>query len=132
MKKTSASIILGIILDIIFGLLFMFVIISIQKDKEEITYYMNQIGIYKEQDNANKCINEIKSLDLNGYTYMNDDLFVVVTSITLNKEDCIKEQEILKNNNISFILKEITTSNEELINSLRNNNFKYVMELMTK
>lgn len=132
MKKTSASIILGIILDIIFGLLFMFVIISIQKDKEEITYYMNQIGIYKEQDNANKCINEIKSLDLNGYTYMNDDLFVVVTSITLNKEDCIKEQEILKNNNISFILKEITTSNEELINALRNNNFKYVMELMTK
>ena len=132
MKKTSASIILGIILDIIFGLLFMFVIISIQKDKEEITYYMNQIGIYKEQDNANKCINEIKSLDLNGYTYMNDDLFVVVTSITLNKEDCIKEQEILKNNNISFILKEITTSNEELINALRNNNFNYVMELMTK
>ena len=132
MKKTSASIILGLILDIIFGLLFMFVIISIQKDKEEITYYMNQIGIYKEQDNANKCINEIKSLDLNGYTYMNDDLFVVVTSITLNKEDCIKEQEILKNNNISFILKEITTSNEELINALRNNNFKYVMELMTK
>ena len=132
MKKTSASIILGLILDIIFGLLFMFVIISIQKDKEEITYYMNQIGIYKEQENANKCINEVNSLDLNGYTYMNDDLFVVVTSITLNKEDCIKEQEILENNNISFILKEITTSNEELINSLRNNNFKYVMELMTK
>ncbi len=132
MKKTSASIILGITLDIIFGLLFMFIIISIQKDKEEITYYMNQIGIYKEQDNANKCINEVKSLDLNGYTYINDDLYVVVTSVTLNKEDCVKEQEILKNNNINFILKEITTSNEVLINALRNNNFKYVMELMSK
>ena len=132
MKKTSASIFLALFLDLIFGLLFMFFIISVQKEKEEITYYMNQIGIFKEESNATKSIEELGKLNLVGYTYSKDSLFIVVTSINLNKEKCIEEQAILNNANVNFILKEITTSNERVIDALRNNNFKEVMELMTK
>ena len=132
MKKTSASIFLALFLDLIFGLLFMFFIISVQKEKEEITYYMNQIGIFKEESNATKSIEELGKLNLVGYTYSKDGLFIVVTSINLNKEKCIEEQAILNNANVNFILKEITTSNERVIDALRKNNFKKVMELMTK
>lgn len=132
MKKTSASIFLALFLDLIFGLLFMFLIISVQKEKEVITYYMNQIGIYKEEENAYKCIEDLSKINLVGYTYSKEDLFIVVTSIYLNKDKCIEEQDILNKQNIKFILKEITTSNERVINALRNNNFNEVMELMTK
>lgn len=131
MKKTSASVILALILDIIFGLLFMFMIVSIKKE-DEITYYMNQIGIFNKQDNVDKCIDEIESFGLKGYTYMNDDLIIVVASITLIKEECLKEQIILEENNIDFILKEINTTNENLIIALKDNDFEKVMELMTK
>ena len=103
-----------------------------QKDKDEITYYMNQVGIYKEIENAEKSINEMNNYNIKGYTYSIDDLFIVVTSITLNKDECINDQEILKKNNISFILKEVTTTNDSIITSLNNKNFNNVMELMSK
>lgn len=132
MKKTSASIYLALFLDFLFSLLFVFFLLSIKNNKEEVPYYMNQIGIFEEQENASKTISKLKKINLNGYTYKKDDLFIVVTSITLDKSKCLDEQDILNKNNIGYIQKEIITSDIELIDNIKNNKLEIVMELMSE
>ena len=132
MKKTSASIFLALFLDFLFSLLFILFLIFFQHNNEELTYYMNQVGIFKEEENANNKIDEIKEIGLMAFSYKNDDLLIVVTSITLDKETCLKEQETLKVNNISSIQKQITTSNQKITNALKNEQYEIIMKEMSK
>lgn len=131
MKKTSASIILGILLDIIFSLFFVFLLSQWSTNDETITLHMNQIGIFKQAENSEQCIEELSNIGLMGYQYTKDDLFIVVTSLYENKQDCIDDQSILEENSISFILKDINSNDQEFIQALKNKNYDKVMELMS-
>ncbi|MGN1343933.1 MAG: hypothetical protein ACI4U3_05095 [Traorella sp.] len=132
MKKASASILLGLILDFIFIFFFLFILLTFNKPKEEITLHMNQIGMFKETENRDQTIQKLKKTGLSGYFYEKDGLFIVVTSIQLDKNICINEQNILNEHNIKYIYKEITTKNHELVQAAKNNNVDKVLELISK
>lgn len=131
MKKTSASILFGVLLDIIFSLFFIFLLSQWSTNDENITLHMNQVGIFKEVENSEKCIDKLNDIGFVGYQYRKDDLYIVVTSLYENKQDCLNEQNLLNEHSFSFVLKEVNSKDNDFIEAVRNKNYKRVMELMS-
>lgn len=131
MKKTSASILFGILLDIIFSLFFIFLLSQWSTNDEDITLHMNQVGIFKEIENSETCIEQLNDIGLIGYQYQKDDLYIVVTSLYENKQECIDEQIILKEHSFSYVIKEVYSKDQSFIDTVKSKNFKRVMELMS-
>lgn len=131
MKKTSASILFGILLDIIFSLFFIFLLSQWSSNDENITLHMNQVGIFKELENSETCIEKLNDIGFIGYQYRKDDLYIVVTSLYENKQECLDEQKVLNEHSFSFILKEVHSTDEQFITSVKNKDFKKIMELMS-
>lgn len=131
MKKTSASILFGILLDIIFALFFIFLLSQWSTNDENITLHMNQVGIFKEIENSENCIKKLNDIGLTGYQYRKDDLYIVVTSLYENKQDCLDEQTALNEHSFSFVLKEVHSKDHNFIEAVKSQNFKKVMELMS-
>lgn len=131
MKKTSASILFGVLLDIIFSLFFLFLLSQWTTSDENITLHMNQVGIFKELENSENCIEKLKEIELDGYQYIKDDLFIVVTSLNENKQNCIEEQKILEEHSFSFVLKEVNSNDKIFIEAVKKGDFDKIMELMS-
>ena len=131
MKKTSASILFGILLDIIFALFFIFLLSQWSTNDENITLHMNQVGIFKEIENSENCIKKLNDIGLTGYQYRKDDLYIAVTSLYENKQDCLDEQTALNEHSFSFVLKEVHLKDLNFIEAVKSQNFKKVMELMS-
>lgn len=131
MNKKSASIFLGFALDLVFGFLFLLLITQWISDCEEITLHMNQVGIFKEEKNSILCIKKVNDLGLQAYSYKKDDLILVVTSLYVNEKDTIEEQKILSKGKMSYLLKEVTSSSQEFVKSVQNNDMEKIMELMS-
>lgn len=131
MKKTSASILLALMLDFIFGILFIILLSQWSSDKEEITLHMNQVGMYKEIENSESKINQMNEIGLQAYRYQKEDLYIVITSIHLDKNQVLEEQKILIEHEISFILKEITTSDVLFVETFKKGDMNKLMELMS-
>lgn len=130
MNRTSASVFLALLLDVIFTLFFFFFLSQWKSDEEAITLHMNQVGIFKNSENAKNCIQQVESLGLEGFSYEKGDLFIVVTSLSLDQNLCLEQQKILNENQLSFILKEVTSSDRTFIKAVQNQDFNQVMELM--
>lgn len=131
MEKRKASVFLAIALDLIFGLLFLLMMTQWKGENEEVTIHINQVGIFKEDENRDAFIRKLEEINLKAYSYQKEDLFIVVTSIHVDKEKCLKDQKILEKENISFVLKEVTSSSHEFVKAVKEENNEKIMELMS-
>ena len=131
MNKTSASVFLAIILDLIFAFLFLVLLSQWKGGEEEITLHMNQIGMFKETTNSMACIEKLEGLGYEAFSYTKDDLIIVVTSLSLNEEDTLEAQKILSENQISYILKKVTSTGKQFNEAVTKGDMKLVMELMS-
>lgn len=132
MNKTSASVVLAIVLDLIFACVFLLVLSQWRTEKQEITLHMNQVGMFKDANNASACKEKLNGLGLEGYSYTKDDLIIVVTSLSVDEQQTISEQKILTENQLAFVFKEVTTEGKEFYDAVMNKNMEKVMELMSK
>ncbi len=130
MNKKSASIFLAVLLDLFFACFFLFAL-SQWKANEEIILYMNQVGMFKENVNAEACMEKLKNLNLDAYRYQKDDLQIVVTSLTLNEKECIENQKILQENGFSYVLKNVASSGKDFVEAVNQKKYQRVMELMS-
>lgn len=71
------------------------------------TYYVYQVGIYKEKENKNKRLNELKKNGINGYYYEKDGQYYVLSHISDNQKDIEKQVQDLKG-----IMKQYTVSQD--------------------
>lgn len=131
MNKTSASVFLAIILDLIFAFLFLVLLSQWKGGEEEITLHMNQIGMFKETTNSMACIEKLEGLGYEAFSYTKDDLIIVVTSLSLNEEETLEAQKILSENQISYILKKVTSTGKQFNEAVAKGDMKLVMELMS-
>lgn len=131
MNKTSASVFLAIILDLIFAFLFLILLSQWKGEKAEVTLHMNQIGMFKETTNSTACIEKLKGLGYEAYSYTKDDLIIVVTSLSLNEEETIEAQKKLRENQISYILKKVTSTGKQFSEAVLKGDMEMVMELMS-
>ena len=131
MNKTSASVFLAIILDLIFAFLFLILLSQWKGGEEELTVHMNQIGMFKETTNSMACIEKLEGLGYEAFSYTKDDLIIVVTSLSLNEEETLEAQKILSENQISYILKKVTSTGKQFNEAVTKGDMKLVMELMS-
>lgn len=129
MNQKNASIFLALFLNIIFSFLFLggFYLLT---DNVSATLYMNQIGIYANETNAKESEQKIESLGMEAYIYPLDDLYVVVTSVYEQLDQVQKEGEILTQNQITYIQKEVALSSSTFLEALAEKDMEKIMELM--
>ncbi len=60
------------------------------------TYYVYQVGIYKEEKNKNSKLNELKEDGYKGYSYKKDGQFYVLSMITENHDEIQKHSQKVK------------------------------------
>ena len=58
--------------------------------------YAYQVGIYKEADNKDQKLKELKDMGIKGYTYMKNDQYYVLSMISEQKEDIEKHATQVK------------------------------------
>lgn len=118
-----------------FSILFSFVYLFIfhsylpLKTDETITLYMNQIGLYKEESNANKVKTSLNEGNIETYIYKNEELYVVVCGVG-EKENAENVGESLKGLNYSYVLKKVEISDRKIINYVKEENFEKALELI--
>ena len=131
MNKMSASVFLAITLDLIFAFIFLIFLSQWKGEQQEITLHMNQVGMFKEATNSDACAEKLKSLGLEAFSYTKDDLIIVVTSLSVNEEETVEQQKILNANQMSYVLKKVTSSGREFSEAIKNKNMEKIMELMS-
>lgn len=82
MKFEYKVIIMSICLSFIFMGLFTYTCSLTQK-----TYYVYQVGIYKEEVNKENKLQELKNQGVEGYCYIKDNQYYVLSMISENKEE---------------------------------------------
>lgn len=116
----------------IFSLIYLFVFnvyIPNHEKNETITLYMNQIGLYKEVENAQKIQTSLKAEEIDTYIYKNKDLYVVISGLG-DEDDAKANGTMLKNLSYSHILKMVEISDPEIISCVKTQDFEKALELM--
>lgn len=112
MKFEIKVVILGIVFSFLCMLVFTYATSFTQK-----TMYVYQVGIYKEKDNKDAKLAELKELGINGYTYQKDDQYYVLSLISDNQKDvdqqATKVKGIMKTYHVSADM-----TNESLLEEL--------------
>lgn len=131
MNKKGATIFLALFLNILFSSVFLASLFFVNgKSEQSISVCMNQIGIFSSDENANALIEQVKAVNIPAYSYHNEDLSIVVTSIFEEEATCIEQQALLSQNNISFILKKVSSSSPAFIEAVQKQDYTQIMELM--
>lgn len=73
--------------------------------KQEISVYVIQIGRYKEEENAKKMIEQLKSAGYEGYSYKDNDI-VVITKIVLKQSEANQIAKDISQKGMSCVVKE--------------------------
>lgn len=108
MKEEMKIVIICIVLSCVFMSFFGFVTSS-----SEYVYYVHQVGIYKDEVNKDKKINELKSMGYECVYYMKDDQYYVISLISDNKDKMDSHSKEVKG-----IIKEYKTSSKMSVESL--------------
>lgn len=84
----------------------------------KINAYIVQVGIYKQDENANEMITKLTELQQPNYKYQKDNNFVVITGVFLDEEEAKKMGNTISEKGITCVIKQIKFAN----------NFKEIIE----
>lgn len=123
----------GLLFSAIFALFYyvLFTTVSEQGTKEESrTLYVNQVGIYAEEDNAEKVYEKLKQEGFTPYRVNRDEKQIIMTSVS-TKEDTTKEEgEKLQELEYSYITKKITVEGAKLAKAVDEKDYQKVLQAM--
>lgn len=129
MNKKKAGIFLALFLNVLFAGVFLG-ILYLMKDSKTASVYMNQIGIYANEENALENRTRVEALNLKTYTYTIDEMFVVVCCVYEDKALTIQEGDLLTSHQISFIEKQVTSTSSAFIQAIETKDIEKIMEMM--
>ena len=114
MNKKRSVIFFALLLSCLFSAIYVIGFMMITPQSTITRLSMNQIGIYQNQDNANKVMESLTAMNLKPYSYQQDSLTIVVCSLS---EDGVKtkaDQTILAGAGYAYIYKEIESKDSAL------------------
>lgn len=103
MKVKQVVVVVALLLSVCFGSIYMH---FFSKVNEMIDIYVCQVGIYKEQSNADSMIESLKAAGLNGSSYKNGDTIIAISDIFLNQEEAKQAGTKISEKQISCVIKE--------------------------
>lgn len=103
MKVKQVVVVVALVLAGCFGAIYMHFFSSVN---ETMGIYACQVGIYKEQGNADSMIESLKAAELSGYSYKKGETIIVVSDIFLTQEAAKEVGTKISEKQISCVIKE--------------------------
>ena len=124
MKIIRLAIVSAVLLSILFGGFYLKVCSSF---KGEIDAYIVQVGIYKQEENANEMITQLTNLKQPNYKYQKDNNFIVISGVFLNEEEAKKMGNGISEQGITCVIKQVKFSNE-LKDEIEQQNYEIIIK----
>lgn len=123
-----------IISALVFSILFTgfyYLLFSYTTQNEDIlhkTLYMNQVGLYKQEDTLKKMQKKLKDQGIVSYTWKQKDVTAVVCYISTNIDDTKNGQDKLKSLGINYIQKTADIESNEVAKLIDEKKYQEVLE----
>lgn len=130
MNKKRSVIFFALLLSCLFSAVYVVGFMMITPHNESVRLAMNQVGIYQNEENANKVIDALTAMNLKPYSYKQESLTIVVCSISKDAAKTREEQTILEAAGYAYIYKEIESKDSDFVEAVNKQNYEKVMELM--
>lgn len=91
---------------------------------------MNQIGLYKNVENAQQVQKELETKSVKTYIYKNNDLFAIVSGVDTKRKKANENGETLKSLSYSYLLKKVSISDEEITSYVKKKNYEKALEMI--
>lgn len=124
MKIIRLAIVSAVGLSILFGGVYLKVFSSLES---EIDAYIVQVGIYKQEENANEMINQLTNLKQPNYKYQKDNNFVVIAGVFLNEQEAKTMGNSISEQGITCVIKQVKFSNE-LKDDIEQQNYEAIIK----
>ena len=124
MKIIRLAIVSAVGLSILFGGFYVKVFSSLES---EIDAYIVQVGIYKQEENANEMINQLTNLKQPNYKYQKDNNFVVIAGVFLNEQEAKTMGNGISEQGITCVIKQVKFSNE-LKDDIEQQNYEAIIK----
>ena len=111
-------------MSILFGGFYLKVFSSLES---EIDAYIVQVGIYKQEENANEMINQLTNLKQPNYKYQKDNNFVVIGGVFLNEQEAKTMGNSSSEQGITCVIKQVKFSNE-LKDDIEQQNYEAIIK----
>lgn len=99
---------------------------------EKKTLYMNQVGLYKQQESVKEMQDKLAKEKITSFTMKQKDLTAVVCSVSIDEKETKKEQAKLKELGLSYIQKNVTVENTEIVKLIEQKDFAKALERIGK
>ena len=109
MKIIRFIVVLAVALSILFGSFYLKFFSSITSN---VNAYIVQIGIYKQEENANEMIKKLTDLQQPNYRYQKDNNFVVIAAVFLNEEESKKMGNVISEKGITCVVKQVNFTSD--------------------
>lgn len=90
--------------------------------------YLNQVGIYAKQENAEQMCERLKKQELTPYAVEKEDKVYVVTSIYETEAETEEEGEVLEEMGLDYLTKKITVEGTDMIKAVDEKDFVKVLQ----
>lgn len=104
---------------------FLYVDYAMQQD---MCIYVLQVGRYKEKENANQIINQLKELEMTSYFYQ-DQEYVIIQDIYLQEKQANQKAKELSQKGITCVVKEYLID-ESYQEEIQKKNYKRIYPLL--
>jgi len=104
---------------------FLYVDYAMQQD---MNIYVLQVGRYKEKENANQIINQLKELEMTSYFYQ-DQEYVIIQDIYLEERQANQQAKELSQKGITCVVKEYLID-ESYQEEIQKKNYKRIYPLL--
>ena len=104
---------------------FLYVDYAMQQD---MSIYVLKVGRYKEKENANQIINQLKELEMTSYFYQ-DQEYVIIQDIYLEERQANQQAKELSQKGITCVVKEYLID-ESYQEEIQKKNYKRIYPLL--
>lgn len=120
-----------------FTLIFSFVYMKVFVDNQAIStstssaivYYL-QVGVFGNEDNARKRIDQLKSDNVEAMYYEKQDMYYVITGISMDLQGKDDMKDVLSNKGYGSYDKQIVITDEIIISSIEQQSYDLLLEVM--
>ena len=88
--------------------------------------YIVQVGIYKQEENANNMMAKLTELQQPNYKYQNNNNFIVFTGVFLNEQEAKEMGNIISEKGITCVIKQVEFDSD-LKDSIANQNYEMII-----
>lgn len=131
--KRSFVTVMALSLTLIFSFVYMKVFVDDQtistSTSSAIVYYL-QVGVFGNEDNAKKRVDQLTSDNVEAMYYENKDMFYVITGISMDIQSKDDMKDVLLNKGYGSYEKQVVITDEMIISSIEQQSYDLLLEVM--